>query len=50
MKPSTVKCDRCGEEIHDDLMEISGGEVLCARCRRMRNEPIFPRRPPNEDF
>ena len=50
MKPSTVKCDGCGEEVHDDLVEIVGDEVLCARCRRTRNEPIFPFEPPREDF
>lgn len=36
MRPSTVKCDGCGEEVHDDLVEIVGEEVLCAGCRSER--------------
>lgn len=33
---SSVECDRCGKEVHDDDVEIVGDEVLCSRCREKR--------------
>lgn len=30
---SKVTCDGCGEEVHDDTVEIVGDQVLCDKCR-----------------
>lgn len=31
---SSITCDGCGREVHDDTVEIVGNKVLCDRCRR----------------
>lgn len=31
---SSVTCDGCGREVHDDTVEIVGDKVLCDRCRK----------------
>lgn len=31
---STVTCDGCGREVHDDTVEVVGDYVLCDRCRQ----------------
>ena len=36
----TVTCDRCGEEVHEDDVEIVRGEVLCSSCRKVVDESL----------
>lgn len=31
---SSVTCDGCGREVHDDTVEVVGDKVLCDRCRK----------------
>lgn len=33
MRHSTIECDGCREEVHEDTVRIVGDRVLCDRCR-----------------